>query len=64
MLRCTSMGPRFTISRITGEVTVHKETTGEELLRLQKAILIKQTELHPEVFKEDFVIPKRLGGGT
>ena len=54
-------GPRFTISRITGEVTVHKEITGEELLKLQTAILVKQTELHPEVFKDDFVFPGKRG---
>jgi hypothetical protein len=47
------MAPRFTISRITGEVTCHKPVTGEEILRLQKAILIRQTELHPEILREE-----------
>lgn len=47
------MAPRFTINRTTGEVTCHKPIAGEDLFRVQRAILIKQIELHPEVFNED-----------
>lgn len=47
------MAPRFTINRATGEVTCHKPIAGQDLFRVQRAILIKQIELHPEVFNED-----------
>ena len=47
------MAPRFTISRITGEVTCHKPIEGRDLFRIQECILKKQTELHPEIFTEE-----------
>lgn len=47
------MAPRFTICRKTGAVTVNKPLTGEEICKLQKAILIEYTNRHPEIFLED-----------
>ena len=52
------MPPRFTIDRKTGEVICHKPITGQDLFRIQRAILIKQVELHPEVFRTDEGQPK------
>lgn len=54
------MAPRFTVNRITGEVTCHKPITGQDLFRVQRAILIKQIELHPEVFDEDAAKTKEV----
>lgn len=54
------MSPRFTINRATGEVTCHKPITGQDLFRVQRAILIKQIELHPEVFDEDAAKTKEV----
>ena len=53
------MPPRFTICRKTGAVTVNKPLTGEEICKLQKAILIEYTNQHPEIFREDGTTAKR-----
>lgn len=44
--------PRFTIDRKTGKATCHKPLTAEEIRDIQATILVKQTELHPEIFQE------------
>ena len=47
------MTPRFSVDRRTGEVTFHKPFTADEIKSVQAAVIIKHTELHPEVFEED-----------
>lgn len=47
------MKPRFSINRRTGEVTLHKPFTAEEIKNMQVAVVIKYTELHPEIFEEE-----------
>ena len=47
------MAPRFSIDRRTGQVTIHKPFTAEEIKKMQTAVIIKYTERHPEIFEED-----------
>lgn len=44
--------PRFTIERKTGRIICHKPIEGEELIKLQTAILKKQVQLHPELLAD------------
>lgn len=44
--------PRFSIDRRTGQVTIHKPFTVEEIKKMQTAVIIKYTERHPEIFAD------------
>lgn len=44
--------PRFTFDRKSEKWTCNKPFTQEEIDKLQAAVLVKQTELHPEIFKD------------
>lgn len=44
--------PRFSIDRRTGQVTIHKPLTAQEIEKIQAAVIIKYTERHPEIFTD------------
>ena len=46
------MAPRFSIDRRTGQVTIHKPLTSEEIQKIQAAVVTKHAQLHPEIFEE------------
>lgn len=48
----TRIPPRFSIDRRTGQVTIHKPFTDEEIKKMQTAVITKYTERHPEIFTD------------